>query len=353
VRAHLSYRGVAVVLALAVGALSSCGSPEGEPLPVVVPNGASLGQVTDSLAAKGIIEPRWTPFFRAWVRLKRADRQVRAGHYEFRRREVWGKVLDDLRSGRVVTVRLTIPEGFTLRQMAPRIAELAGRDPEAVGALLYSDSLAALMPVPGPGLEGYLFPETYLFEPETSVLGVVTAMVARYRAFWTEERRLRLLDLDMSERELVTLASIIQAEARRVEEMPTISSVYHNRLRQNYPLQADPTVLYALGGHRARLLYAALDSVAEHPYNTYRRPGLPPGPIAAPGEAALMAALHPADTDHFFFVARPDGSHVFTRSLSEHNVAKSRARREWDTAGSALGVRGPEVDSTAPPPPDG
>jgi UPF0755 protein len=157
----------------------------------------------------------------------------------------------------------------------------------------------------------------------------------------------------MTEREVTTLASIIQAEARHVEEMPRISSVYHNRLRRDHPLQADPTVLYALGGHRVRLLYAALDSVAEHPYNTYRHPGLPPGPIAAPGEAALVAALHPADTDFFFFVARPDGSHVFTRSLSEHNEAKARARREWDTAGAAVGTRGPEVDSAAatPPPP--
>ena len=136
----------------------------------------------------------------------------------------------------------------------------------------------------------------------------------------------------MSEGELVTLASIIQAEARQVAEMPTISAVYHNRLRQGYLLQADPTVQYALGVRRERLLFAAIDSVADHPYNTYTQRGLPPGPIAAPGEAALSAALYPTDEPYLYFVARPDGSHVFTRSLEEHNRARVAARREWDQA---------------------
>jgi UPF0755 protein len=138
----------------------------------------------------------------------------------------------------------------------------------------------------------------------------------------------------MSESELMTLASIIQAEARRVEEMPSISAVYHNRLRDGWLLQADPTVLYALGGPRERLLYAAIDSVADHPYNTYSQRGLPPGPIGAPGEDAIVAALHPTEEDFMYFVARPDGSHHFTRSLAEHNRAKADARREWDRIGA-------------------
>ena len=332
--------------------LATCEDPQGDPVPIIVPRGASLHQVADTLAARDILDRRMRPLFRAYVRLRGADRDVRAGQYEFRRRERWSHVLSDLTSGRVVTVRLTVPEGFTLRQMVPRIAQVAERDTASVARRLYEDSLALRLRVPGPGLEGYLFPDTYLFEPGTPVDRVVAAMVTRYTNFWTPERRVRLLDLEMTEREVVTLASIVQAEARRVEEMPAISSVYHNRLREGYPLQADPTVLYALGGHRPRLLYAALDSVADHPYNTYGRPGLPPGPIAAPGEHALEAALYPAVTDYFYFVARPDGSHVFTRSLTEHNVAKVQARREWDTAGAAVGVRGPQVDSAlAPPPP--
>jgi UPF0755 protein len=176
-------------------------------------------------------------------------------------------------------------------------------------------------------------------------------MVARYKAYWTPERVARLTALEMTEREAVTLASIVQAEAVWSDEMPSISSVYHNRLRTGQALYADPTVLYALGGHRERLLYAAIDSVANNPYNTYRNPGLPPGPIGSPGEKALDAALNPADTRYFYFVARPDGTHVFTRTVNEHNDAKQRARREWDTTRAPVGVRGPEVDAAANPTP--
>src|SRR5690606_19634474 len=122
--------------------------------------------------------------------------------------------------------------------------------------------------------------------------------------------------------------SIVEKEARIASEMPTIAAVYHNRLRIGYPLQADPTVQYALGGHRERLLYADIDSVADNPYNTYRNAGLPPGPIASPSARAIDATLNPADVDYLHLVARPDGSHVFTRSLEEHNRAKAAIRRE-------------------------
>ena len=130
----------------------------------------------------------------------------------------------------------------------------------------------------------------------------------------------------------LTLASFIQAEARQVQEMPVISGVYHRRLDLGWLLQADPTVLYALGGPRDRLLFAAIDSVADSPYNTYTQGGLPPGPIGAPGDLAISAALQP-EGDFLFFVARPDGSHVFTRSLADHNraVAESRRLRRLDT----------------------
>ncbi len=124
----------------------------------------------------------------------------------------------------------------------------------------------------------------------------------------------------------------MQAEARRTDEMPRIAGVYHNRIELGWLLQADPTVIYALGGYRERLLFAAIDSVADNPYNTYTQSGLPPGPIGAPGEAAIEAALTPAD-DYLFFVAWPDGSHVFTRSLADHNRARrdaSRAREAQD-----------------------
>jgi UPF0755 protein len=329
---------------------AACGGPPGEPVRVIVPRGSGFGAVTDSLVARGVLGAKTSKLFRLYARVRGADRAVRAGQYDIRRNESWGTILADLTSGRVVTVRLTVPEGFTLNQMAPRIAEVAGVGVDSARAvLLRQDSTIAGVAVPGPTLEGYLFPDTYLFEPGAAVERVIVAMVQRYQAFWTPARRQRLVELEMSEREAVTLASIIQAEALFLREMPLISGVYHNRLRAGFPLYADPTVLYALGGPRERLLYAAIDSVADNPYNTYRHAGLPPGPIGSPGEPALDAALNPTETEYIYFVAGPDGTHTFSTTLSEHNTAKAAARRAWDAAGRTPRVRGAELDTVPQP----
>lgn len=293
-----------------------------------VPAGATFDQVVDTLAARQLVGFR--SGFKALARLRRNDRGVRAGGYSVPVDIGWFALLDDLVAGRVVTVPLTIPEGYTLDEIAPRIAELTQVSVEEVSSRLAGAEAASRLGVPGPTLEGYLFPDTYRFAPGVPVDSVVGAMVGRYRSVWTDARRARADSMGLSEREVTTLASIIEGEARRAEEMPIISGVYHNRLRLGYLLQADPTVQYALGAHHDRLLFADIDSVADHPYNTYTQPGLPPGPIGAPGEAALDAALNPAEVDFLYFVARPDGSHIFTRSLAEHNRAQITARREWD-----------------------
>jgi len=296
----------------------------GAPARFVVPEGATLGEVADTLGARGIVRGR--SLFELYARVRRADRSIKAGQYEMPMASPWEAVVRALTRGDVLTEPMTIPEGFTLAQIAPRIAEVSGVPTDSVSALLQAPDLAAALGVPGPGLEGYLFPDTYLFARGVPARSIVAAMVERYREVWTPERRARLDSLDMTEAEILTLASIVQAEARRAEEMPRIAGVYHNRLELGWLLQADPTVLYALGGYRERLLFAAIDSVADHPYNTYAFAGLPPGPIGSPGEAAIEAALHPVD-DYLYFVAWPDGTHVFTRSLAEHNQAVDAARQ--------------------------
>jgi len=303
-----------------------CEAPRGPAVEFTVPSGASFSTVTDTLVARGIVAS--PGLFRAYARFRGDDRQVKSGRYALAPGAPWKEILDALTRGRVVTVPLTIPEGFRLTQIAQRIAQVSGVDPDSALEQLQRPGDDSAYGVPGPGLEGYLFPDTYRFAAGVAVEVVVTAMTRRYHAVWTPERRARLDSLGMSERDLVTLASIVQAEARRSDEMPRIASVYHNRLRMGWLLQADPTVLYALGGPRSRLLYAAIDSVADNPYNTYRRPGLPRGPIGAPGEAAIDAALHPAEEPYLYFVARMDGSHVFTRTLAEHNRAVAESRRE-------------------------
>jgi UPF0755 protein len=310
--------------------LAACGGdPTGDPLQFTVPRGASLHDVTDTLVARGIVER--PPLFRAYVRIRRADRSLKAGIYRLRSGEAWADVVDVLSEGRVIALPMTIPEGWRLTQMVPRIAATTGLPPDTVRARLLQDSAHVRWRVPGPGLEGFLFPDTYRFTPGSSLDAVIGAMTDRYKSYWSAERRAQLEPTGLSEQEAVTLASIVQAEARRLDEMPTIAAVYLNRVRRGFPLQADPTVLYALGGYRARLLFAAIDSVADHPYNTYARAGLPPGPIGAPGDAALDAVLTPADVDYMYFVARPDGSHTFTRTLTEHNRAVALARRAWDS----------------------
>ncbi|MHB1192625.1 MAG: endolytic transglycosylase MltG [Longimicrobiales bacterium] len=314
--------------ALALGCLVAlgCSGPRGTPLQLTVPSGSSFSAVVDSLQARGVV--RHATAFRIYARLRGDERHVRAGRYELTPGAGWNEILNALIEGRVVTVPMTVPEGFRLAQMAPRIARASEAPEEAVLEALGEEGAADRYDVPGPGLEGYLFPDTYRFAAGVPVDVVLRAMTRRYRAVWTPERRARLDSLGMSEREAVTLASIVQAEARRADEMPRIASVYHNRLRRGWLLQADPTVLYALGGYRERLLFAAIDSVADSPYNTYRKPGLPPGPIGAPGEEAIHATLYPATEPYLYFVARPDGSHAFSRTLAEHNRAVASARRE-------------------------
>lgn len=316
-----------VVFALCSG-LQGCRSAEdalAEPVEVVIPEGAGFGEVLDSLVSRGVVK---SPLlFKAYARWRGADARIRAGRYALVAGAPWASLLEDLVAGRVLTEPVTFPEGWTLSQMAPRIAEFTGVSEDSVRTLLSADSAHLDVQVPGPGLEGYLMPETYRFAAGLSPQAVIQAMAAEYRSFWTVERRARLDSLGLSQGEVTTLASIVQAEARRFDEMPRIAGVYHNRLREGWLLQADPTVIYALGGYRRRLLFAAIDSVADSPYNTYTQPGLPPGPIGAPGKAALEATLYPEEHDYFFFVAHSDGSHVFTRSLSEHNRAIAEVRR--------------------------
>lgn len=314
------------VLALAGGACA--GSGEGPAVEVRVAPGSAFQTVVAQLEdAELVSQPL---FFRVYARVRGDDSRVRAGRYTFRQGDGWATMLDALVAGRVETVAMTVPEGWTVQQIADPIAEVTGLPVDSIRQVLSDRSLHETWDVPGPGLEGYLFPDTYRFAEGAALDEVVRTMVARYKSVWTPERRRLLEASGYTEQELVTLASVTQAEARVVDEMPQIASVYDNRVRRGWPLEADPTVLYALGGHRDRLLYAAIDSVADNPYNTYRNPGLPPGPIGAPGEAAIDAALTPDEAPYMFFVARPDGRHTFTRTLAEHNRAKAASRREFN-----------------------
>ena len=317
-----------LVVLFALGEAACGGNGPSGPVEVEIPDGAGARQIGARLERAGLIEfPR---IFALYVRLRGEEGALKAGRYRFDRDDGWGDIVSALSRGEVVTYPITVPEGFTARELAPRIAELAGVPPDSVLTLLRDTALAGELGVPGPTLEGYLFPETYRFSEGLSPRQIIEAMVERYRAFWGPEER-RLADsLGLDEREVVTLASIVEEEARHYEEGPVIAGVYLNRLDRGMLLQADPTVQYALGERRQRLLYRDIDRVASDPYNTYTQAGLPPGPIASPGESSLRAVLNPADVPYLFFVARPDGYHVFTETERQHINAKNRIRRELD-----------------------
>ena len=323
-------RGVAVT---ALMMLTACGGdPEGEPIRFSVVQGTGLSAVADTLSNREIIE--WPLFFRLYGQMKGVAASIKPGVYEVQAGTAWDDILQKLVDGDIVREALVIPEGWTAVQIAGRLAAMAELPVDSVIPLLLNSAAAEAHGVPGPTLEGYLYPATYLLPVGTSVEDAIAAMVRRYRQVWTPEMQALADSAEMSEREVVTLASIVEKEARRWTERDTIAGVFRNRLRIGMPLQADPTVQYALGAHQTRLLYAHIDEVADNPYNTYTHRGLPPGPIASPTEASMRAVLQPAEVDFLYFVARPDGSHEFTRTLAEHNRARVRIRQELDSLSS-------------------
>jgi len=334
-RRRVAHAARALLVSSAVFFAACGGAGEGEPVRVNVPVGASFNQIADSLAAKNIIGNKL--FFKIYARVKGATSSVKPGTYAFKRGTSWGTVLGDMKDGKVLTARIVIPEGWDLRGIAPRIAEATGLNADSVLAIISDPATAERFNAPGPTLEGYLYPATYTYPLGVALDTILNNMVATYRSNWTPARQARADSIGLSEREVVALASIVEKEARRREEMPTISAVYHNRLKKGYRLEADPTVQYALGEHQARLMYSHIDNVAGNPYNTYRIVGLPPGPIASPSTLGIDAALRPADVDFLFFVARADGTHVFTRTLDEHNNAKNAIRRAREAAAPTSG----------------
>jgi len=290
------------------------------PLTVIVESGRSFGSVAVELEEKGVVSN--ASALKVLVRFRGDAQRVQAGEYDFEEAATPQEVLDRLVTGDVRRYRFTVPEGLTVREIARKLEEEGFSNPAAFQRLAFSEELAKRFGFEGGTLEGYLFPETYSLPAKISAESLLETMVDEFRRRISndviEAGRRRGLTLH----QLVTLASIIQKEAGNLEEMPLISAVFHNRLKRGMPLQADPTVIYGIEDFDGNLTRKDLRTLT--PYNTYRIKGLPPGPIANPGEVALAAAAFPADTDYLYFVARGDGTHVFSRSLTEHNAMVRR-----------------------------
>jgi UPF0755 protein len=268
---------------------------------------------------------RSATLFRWFARVSGGARDIKAGNYAIRYDISWPALVRALREGEGIENKVTIPEGWSLSMIVPALAQALGAPEDSVDAAVRDSALRAELHVPAGTLEGYLFPDTYVFGYGTAPRTAVREMVRRFESLWESKWNDRLEELGMSRNEIVTLASIIEKEAVLPEERPVISAVYHNRLRKQMALQADPTVQYALGLHRDRLFYR--DLTVDSPYNTYKYPGLPPGPIASPGQSSIEAALYPARVSYLYFVAMPDGHHEFRRNFAQHSEAVRAARR--------------------------
>ena len=308
---------VAVLLSVA-----ACGEGNAR---VTIPIGATMRHAADSLEAAGVIGS--SRVFSLYAKLKKRDRRIKAGTYIIDRGASWNEIIAALEAGKGIVFTVTIPEGWDLRAIVPAISRIMKVPEGALDSAARDSGLVRRLGIPTGSLEGYLFPETYLMPEGSAPIPIVRRLVSEFERRWKPEWNAQLEKLQMTRHQIITLASIIEKEARVATERPIISAVYHNRLKRGMLLQADPTVIYALGRKVSRVLYRDLE--VKSPYNTYRNAGLPPGPIANPGLASLQAAANPAKSAFLYFVSKNDGSHVFSGSLAEHNRNVQEYQRNY------------------------
>jgi UPF0755 protein len=297
---------------------------------VVVPPGASARAVVRTLAGAGVLsdERRAWLYFR-WVR--RDPRPLRAGEYAFEGALTPDEVFERVHRGEVKLHRFTVPEGLRAEEVAAIVGRSGLADEAEFAALARDPAFAKSLALPYASLEGFLFPDTYSFARGTTARDIAAEMVSRFGEEYAKADAVRKPGVKLGLGETATLASIVEKETGRPDERARIACVFHNRLRLGMRLQTDPTVMYATmlrTGRWSRNISRA-DLLAPHPYNTYTTAGLPPGPIASAGAAALRATLAPDACKDLYFVSRNDGSHVFCPDLVCHNAAVRRWQVEF------------------------
>lgn len=293
------------------------------PKSVEIPLGKSFKEVARILEKEGIVLSSEALCFLSKVRKR--PKNVKAGIYRFHEPLSAWMIIDFLDKGKPDLVRVTIPEGFTLTNVAERLSScgLVARENflRAAGDPLF---IYELLGFHAPSFEGFLFPDTYLFPPGVGERAIISTMVGRFQEALDLPLRQRAQEMGLSILEVVTLASLVEKETGIPEERPIVASVFHRRLKLGMKLQSDPSVIYGIQDFQGKLTRKELLSL--HPYNTYLHRGLPPGPICSPGMDSLKAVLFPADCDFLYFVSKNDGTHHFSRSLREHVRAVVRYR---------------------------
>ena len=284
---------------------------------VIINSGQAFKSFSEKLHNNGIIKDLYK--FNLFARIKGYDKKVKAGEYILSPSMTPYKILQILAAGKVCLHKITIPEGYNIRQIASITAK-AGLCAETEFISSATDSsFVHNEGIDAETFEGYLFPDTYYFQKDTTPEKIISAMVKRFRSVFTSTYKEQAKKLELSIHQIVTLASIIEKETGDPKERSVISSVFHNRLKKKMRLESDPTVIYGIKDFDGNIKKRHLKTST--PYNTYQIPGLPPGPIANPGKKAIEAALFPADTDFLYFVSKKDNTHEFSTNIRDHNKA--------------------------------
>lgn len=292
---------------------------------VFIPEGSTFQQVATLLKNERLIRSRSA--FLLLGRTRDNDRKVRPGEYELDAGMSSQDILAKLLAGRVVLHPVTIPEGYSLTQIAEVLAAQQVTDMNEFTRLARDRAFISTLGIEADSLEGYLFPETYSFAKGTKAREVIKTMVDGLHRVWDAELQEQAARMKMTLHQVLTLASVIEKETGTKDERELIAAVFHNRLRKKIPLQSDPTVIYGLPAFDGNIHKRDLSVVS--PYNTYRVQGLPPGPIASPGAHSLRAALFPAQATYLYFVSRNDGTHQFSSTLAEHNQAVEKYQKQY------------------------
>jgi len=315
---------VAVIVAgIAIQDVLAPATESDTPVLFEVARGETLRTIAHNLETRGLVrDARSIVWLARWHDLAG---ELRAGEYLISPAQAPAEILKRIAAGRVETYEVVLPEGLTARQIGERLEAAQLVDAAAFEEVVRDKAMAEKFGVEGDTLEGYLFPETYRLPRGLAPEEVARILVGQFLDAWAViEPAAR--EQELSQLEVVTLASIVEKETGAAAERPLISAVFHNRLRKGMRLETDPTVIYGIPNFDGNLRRRDLEN-RDNPYNTYRTSGLPPGPIASPGADALRAAVEPADVDYLYFVSRNDGTHKFSRTYREHVLAVNTFQR--------------------------
>jgi UPF0755 protein len=319
----------AILIFIAIGFIlyPTVMSPKYEDAIIKIEEGDNLNIISRKLKEARIIQDRLG--FKLMVVVFKKSTCLSYGWYKFNKYEDPREILKSLIKGRRLTVKVAIQEGLKVNETiyAFRRHKEADIDIPKLKTLIEDTNFIKKLGINQPNMEGYLFPDTYIFYKGEKPENIIKKMVSKLFEVIKPSQRFKIKSMEFSAHEILTIASMVEREAMVDREKPIIASVIYNRLEKNMPLQIDATVIYALGMHKTRVMYK--DLRVKSPYNTYRNRGLPPGPIASPGFQSIMAALHPSRTNYLYYVATGKGDHIFSETYKEHVKAKKKVKNSY------------------------